>query len=238
MAILINGLLKGRLGNNIYFIKNGKNFSRPVRKVANHSEAQLARQQLFAKAGKMCKTLHKDITDNITLPERHLVYPRLMSCMLHVVRGLDINLLTTGNCTTWFAPCKFNSSFSVKERWHVNFELVHAANGLLQLQIPTYNPTRELNAPAHTHHVQCNILATGCDVNDGTPTGSYATVLTIDYTDAEIPAQVTDLAIPTPPGSLILLCMSLEYVLYGRGAETINRNPRYMPSGVTAAILV
>ena len=238
MAILINGLLKGRLGNNIYYIKNGKNFSRPVRKITTRSEAQLARQQLFARAGKICKTVHKDINENITQQERHLVYPRLMSCMLHLVRGLDKHVLTTGNCSTWFKPCKFNNSFSVRERWHVDVDLAHVADGLLRLTIPAYIPARELNAPAHTNYVECKMLATGCNIHDGASTGSYATVLKIDYNDTEIPAQQIDLAIPTPPGSLIVVCMSLEYALYGRGAETINSNTRYMPSGVTAAILV
>jgi len=238
MAILINGLLRGRLGNNIYYIRNGESFSRPVRKIANRSEAQLARQQLFAQAGKMCKTLHRNINENITQQERHLVYPRLMSCMLHVVRGLDKNIVTTGNCSTWFKPCKFNNSFSVRERWHVDIELVHAADGLLQLKIPAYNPVRDLNAPAHTRDVDCRILTTGCNIKDGAATGICTRVLKIDYTDADTPELIIDLAIPTLPGTLILLCMSLEYVLYGIGREMINTNTRYMPSGVTAAILV
>jgi hypothetical protein len=60
MAILINGLLKGRIGDKIYCIKKDRNSTRPVRKVTKHSEAQLARQRLFAKAGNMCKAIQRD----------------------------------------------------------------------------------------------------------------------------------------------------------------------------------
>ncbi len=238
MAILINGLLKGRLGNNIYYIKNGKNYSRPVRKVTNHSEAQLARQQLFAQAGRMCKTLNKAINENIIQLQRHLVHPRLMSCMLHLVKNLDDTVLKKGSCGAWFKSCKFNDSFSVRERWHVAFELTHHGDGLLRLKIPAYHVLHALNAPSHTSYVNCTILATGCNTQDGSPTGSCTKVLKIEYTDAELPEQVIDIAVPATPGSLVLLCMSLEYTLYGRGAETINTNQRYMPSSVVDAILL
>ena len=238
MAILINGLLKGRLGDKIYYIKKGRNYTRPVRKVTQHTPAQLARQQLFAKAGNICKALYKEINENITQLERHLAYPRLMSCMLHLVRGLNTNVLKKGNCDVWFCKCRFNNSDPVSDRWMIKTELIHAEDGRLQLTIPAYNPHRELKAPAHTSAIRCRILAAGCSVADGSSTGSFTTVLTIDYTDHEIPAQAIDIAMPTPADSLILLCMSLEYVLHGRATETINTNPRYMPSGVTAAILV
>ena len=238
MAILINGLLKGRIGDKIYCIKNGRNYTRPVRKVTKNSEAQLARQKLFAKAGNMCKALYKEINENITQQERHLVYPRLMSCMLHVVRGLNTHVLKKGDCKVWFGKCKFNNSDPVSDRWYVKTELVQAADGTLQLTIPAYNPYLKIKAPAHTCQVRCKILAAGCSVADGSLTGSFTTVLMIDYTDHEIPEQVIDITMPTPADSLILLCMSLEYVLHGRGMETINSDTRYMPSGVTAALLI
>ena len=238
MAIIINGLLRGRLGNEVYYIRNGRNYTRPVRRVTKHSDAQLARQRQFAKAANICKTLHKEITGCFAQAPGHRIYTRLMSCMLHLVKGQDKNIVSKGNCGAWFTNCKFSDGPSVKERWQVNFKLVHAEDGLVQLHIPAFSIPVYLRAPLHTCEVTCKILLTGCSLADGASTGSCTAAIKIDYTETNIAEQVIDLPVATPAGSLVILCMALEYRLFGRGVETINSNPAYQPCGVVDALLV
>ena len=180
MAVLkgsiINGLISGRLGGNVYSIRNGKNYVRSVRKIEKFSEATLARQAVFSKGAKLCKSLRQQLL-TIEMPvERHIMQSNMMRSILGWTRDWEKGNIDENNSMIHFGRCKFTDSEPLKDRWHVALQVSYIENGLLRLHIPAFVPDFHIKAPRHTSSVECTIAVAGAMPHDATATGCFSTV--------------------------------------------------------------
>lgn len=239
MAILINGMLKGRLGNQVFSIINGQNYVRPVRKNGPPTEAMKARQELFARAGKLCKALKLQINEHIKIKVGYnIMCTKMMSSLVYWITAYCKGGMQKGNTSEYFYDCDFTSEKTLRNTLRVPLEFSIPEKGLIQLKIKSFNPIHNIVAPHYTSQVECKIVAAGALAIDGTPTGSVTEILHFDYNDRQVAEQVIDLQIPTPEGALIVIAMSLQYKLFAATFGKNNHNATYAPAGIVHALYV
>lgn len=161
-----------------------------------------------------------------------------MADTLHWLQALDNDTIKENKGMRYFYNCSFTDSHTVQERWCVNLTVTHTRDDALQLHIPSFVPLSELWAPPHPEYIECHIVAAGAMAQTGAATGSCSAKLRFNYNENEIAAQVIDLALPTPKGSLLRIAISLEYKLYGNMLTTEIANKMYMPARVVDALYV
>jgi len=191
MAVLIGGILggqiQGRLGGNVYSTRNGKTYVRSVAKrTAPVTEAAKAQQELFSKAGIMCSHLYTAIKTSITLPSLTEMHGKIMSAMLHWLKGHPLK----GDHTSFFKGCIPAKCVSLTERWCRHVQVSHKGNGVIRIAIPSLIPVAEFIAPPQTASVTCRMVVAGLLATDGSLTGT-STPCTSD-TDCDGAAEICD----------------------------------------------
>jgi len=240
MAVLIGGILggqiQGRLGGNVYSTRNGKTYVRSVAKrTAPVTEAAKAQQELFSKAGIMCSHLYTAIKTSITLPSLTEMHGKIMSAMLHWLKGHPLK----GDHTSFFKGCIPAKCVSLTERWCRHVQVSHKGNGVIRITIPSLIPVAEFIAPPQTASVTCRMVVAGLLAADGSLTGTSTQSVTFDYGDKKVPEVVMELSIPHREDSLIVTVMSLEFnKCYGHKHYDMSRDARYMPVGIVNAMYV
>ena len=132
---------------------------------------------------------------------------------------------------------QFNDATSLPERWKVALTVTKEA-GILQLHIPAFIPTEKMAAPAWTKHVECTVAAASCNLKDSTGNGNSVHGFTIPYNDTEHPAQTLQLPVAMPPGSLVVVAVSLTYYITKKGKQMATDNVAFMPAGIVEAMYV
>ena len=236
MAKIINGLLQGKLGDKVYFIRNGRNYSRPVRKVtAPPSEAQKATRETFSKATAISKTLNTEISSAITLNGKGQMYSRIMSSILLWVKGQANGNLKKGNCKVWFNACKFLKYCWDKPDQHIPVTFTLTDTGSVQVTIAAFNPARDIRGPLSIEYLMCTIVAASCSAEDGTGGNHSSYKFKIDNIGKDLPEQVIDLPVEAPAGSLVVVAMAIDYVFNGYRPPLNKIEAYYSPSGIVDA---
>ena len=237
MAIIINGLLSGKLGNNIYFIRNKKNYVRSAYQRRERA-ASNPRCILFSRAARMCRSLRQQMLPVINLPKGNVMYTSLMSSLLKWIRFADNPLLHKNEQLHCFDNCTFTVGNHVRNIWNIPVKVTRASKGLVQLKIPAFIPELHIKAPAYTAFVECKIVVAGSLASDGSATGSYSATLRLDYNGKRVPEKIIKMNMPAPKGALIVTAMSLEYTTCKNGLMEKCTDKKFMPAGVVNVLYV
>ena len=236
MAIILNGLLSGKLGNNIYFIRNKKNY---VRSAHQRKERAVSNPRciLFSRAARMSRSLRQQILPVINVPKGNVMYTGLMSSLLKWIRSAD-NPLPDKNQLSCFDNCTFTAGNHLRNTWHIPVKVMRASKGLVQLKIPAFIPELHIKTPANTVFVECKIAVAGSLAKDGSATGSCSATLRLDYNGKRVPEKIIKMNMPAPKGALIVTAMSLEYTTCKNGLMEKCTDKKFMPAGVVSVLYV
>jgi hypothetical protein len=236
MAIILNGLLSGKLGNNIYFIRNKKNY---VRSAHQRKERAVSTPRciLFSRAARMCRSLRQQILPVINLPKGNVMYASLMSSLLKWIRFAD-NPLPDKNQLSCFDNCTFTAGKHVRNTWYIPLKVTRVSKGVVQLKIPAFIPELHIKAPACTVFVECKIVVAGSLASDGSATGSCSVTLRLDYNGKRVPEKIIKMNMPAPKGALIITAMSLEYTTCKNGLLEKSTDKKFMPAGMVSTLYV
>jgi len=237
MAIILNGLLSGKLGNNIYFIRNKKNYVRSAHQRKERA-ASHPRYILFSRAARMCRSLRQQVMPVINLPKGNIMYTSLMSSLLRWIRFADNPLLNKNEQLCCFDNCTFTAGNHLRNTWYVPVKVTRVSKGLVQLKIPAFIPELHIKAPACTVFVECKIVVAGSLAKDGSATGSFSTTLRLDYNGKRVPEKIIKMNMRAPKGALIVMAMSLEYTLCKNGLLEKSTDKKFMPAGVVSVLYV
>jgi hypothetical protein len=236
MAIILNGLLSGKLGNNIYFIRNKKNY---VRSAHQRKERAVSHPRciLFSRAARMCRSLRQQILPAINIPKGNVMYTGLMSSLLKWIRFAD-NPLLNKNQLSCFDNCTFTAGKHVRNTWYIPLKVTRVSKGVVQLKIPAFIPELHIKAPACTVFVECKIVVAGSLASDGSATGSCSVTLRLDYNGKRVPEKIIKMNMPAPKGALIVTAMSLEYTTCKNGLLEKSTDKKFMPAGIVSTLYV
>jgi len=236
MPSQINVQITGRIGNLIFYKLGDKYYSRSAPVKVKQTKATKKRATEFGKASRAGKSLRQQLLPVIPFPKDNQMQTRLVSAIFLWLKSNIGNSLQPCNPVPYVSNYQFTKGYTVTERWKVALRVTHPSEGMMELKIPAFVPSKALSAPANTFSVTSHIIAVGCNMENGVATGGFNTFLDFEYNDMEVPEQTIPLPIPTLGGSLVATVIFLEYIYMKNGYPQKTTNKAFMPAGVVNAM--
>lgn len=221
--------LSGKLGNIIFFTRNGGNFSKQAAEKVHQTEATKASAHSFGVASRVGKTFRQLFEPLLPNPKDREMQGKFAGA---ITKWLTLNhnnpqpLQTNLPFITGFA---FNPATSVAERCKLPFTVSNNNVGYTEIQLPDFIPNEAFTAPAHTVAIQLTITVAACTLQTAEETGADTKQLHIVYNNVLIPAQTLQFIVAANTGELLLTAVRIIYVLQNGNTE---QRAAFMPVSV------
>lgn len=232
MAIQSVNFVKGRINNLVFFERAGTFMARSLPDKVRMSAASKQCSGNFGKAsacGKMLRTLLAPV---LPFAKDRRMQVRFSGAIARWLGAGNVQAFAPTNHISCINGFDFNDATSITSRWKSAITVSPAANGLVQVQVPAFVPAQVMSAPAYCVAIEAAFTIAGCLLANAAATGSHTVKLTIPYNDVLLPAQVINLPVGTPAGSLVVTALALRYRLAN---GTYSDNPSFLPASVMGA---
>ncbi len=232
MALQMETYLTGKIGNIVYFKRNGTYIARAMPVSVKVAAETKLRAGNFGLASACGKSLRQQLVAVLPDAKDRNMQLRFSGAIAKWPGNEPAANLQPTDAVPYVCGFQFNTATGIAERWHLPLTVQQQVANMLTLQIPAFTPKLAITAPAHTISITCTITVAGSLLQTAMATGNYTTILEIPYNNIAIPAQVINLPVALPPGALVVTAMSLQYKLAG-GAYC--RVPAFLPASVIDA---
>jgi len=232
MAIQKSTFISGKLGNIIFYQRDGKFFARAAPDKVKQTTATKTRSRNFGIASSAGKTLRKLLMPSLPFPKNKNMQSRFSGAIAKWLRLNNVKDLKAATRLPFLTNFNFNEKTGIGERWKLSITVTQPAANRIEIRIPAYSPAKKIAAPAYTTSVICTITAAACRLKDGVALGSFTETINIPYNNDLVNARVLSKPVPTNKGALLIVAASFTYILSGR---KINSNIAFMPSSVIDA---
>lgn len=228
----------GRIGNIIYYELNGGYYKRAAPGKVKQTKATKMRSSNFSIAAGANRVLRSLLLPALPFPKDKKMQNRFGGAIMKWLQCQTLEELKPSANLPYIHDFQFNEATSLRERWKIPLSVTREASDVLQLHLPAFIPVEKLAAPAWTHVVECTIAAASCTLKNSIPNGNCLNAFSIPYNDTEIPAQIINLPIVMPPGSLVMVAVSLTCIVSKKRSKVPTNNIAFMPSGIVTAMYV
>jgi hypothetical protein len=235
MARVTDVFVSGSVEHLVLYRRMGKNCSRIKRSHINQTVATRARGVNFGIAARAGKCLRYGLKAVIPLTTDRRMQSRFSGAIAKWLGQSAIDDLPACDVVPYLSNFQFTTGYTFKERFKVPVSVSQPQEGLITVSIDAFVPALRIAAPAGTVLVKLAVSVAGCLLKSGSITGSETLTLDIPFNDIEVPAQVLDFHIPTPPGSLTVTATRLMYIGQGHYGLSETGLPAFMPAGVIDA---
>ena len=236
MPSKMNVQITGRIQNMVFYKLGDRYCVRTVPQHVKQTKATKARGKQFGVASRAGAALRRQLLPVIPFPSDNNMQTRLVSAIYGYLRSVGNASPEQVDQLAYIDGFQFTTGCTILERWKVPLIVSPRAEGGLQLHIPYFTPAKNISAPAETVAVICKISAGGFDRATGNATGGFDTSIRFDYNGVEVPAQVIQMPLPTPQGSVIVTAISFQYQMMKNGHETPANKKAFMPAGIAGAM--
>ena len=226
----------GREGNVIYYELNGGYYARSVPAKVKQTKATKIRSSNFAVAVRTSRLLRCLLKDALPFPKDKLMQNRLNGAIMNWLKLQTPAHLQPAANLPFIHDFQFNPSTSVKERLQVPVIVSKIGSNTLQVYMPAFDTRQQLKAPAWTNKVTVTIAAASCLLTSSVTNGNDVNTFTIPYCEAYTPEHTIDLSLPMPPGSLVVVAVSLAFFISKKGKEIPTDKTAFMPAGIVTAL--
>ncbi len=230
--------LTGRIQNLVFYKLGDRYCVRTIPQKVKQTKATKARGKQFGVASRAGAALRGQLLTAIPFPSDNNMQTRLVTAIYRYLQSVEKIQPEQVDQLAYLDGFQFTNGYTIQERWNVLLSITRDPESGLQLNIPSFVPVKNISAPAETVAIVCEISAGGFDRATGNPTGGFSTSLRFEYNNVEVPAQVIQMPLPTPQGSVIVTAISLEYNMIKNGHEAPVKKKAFMPSGIVSAMYV
>ncbi|HMH33591.1 MAG TPA: hypothetical protein VK543_11200 [Puia sp.] len=239
MAVQRNVIFTGRIGNMIFYKRNGKYCSRAVPDRVRQTKPTKARAKEFGKASSLARAIREQLLPVIPFPADNNMQTRLITAVFQWLKEAGSSRTERINQLSLIERFQFTSEGDeIMNRWKIRPAISIPSAGLLEIKIPSFIPDQSVRAPANTELVMLKISAGSCNPERGIVTGNSSTELLLNYDSKPVAAQTIVLEFPMPKGSLIVAGASLVYTVVKNKKLRLNANKSFMPAGIIAAMYI
>jgi hypothetical protein len=237
MAIQKDVILTGRIGNMIFYKRNGKYCSRAIPDQVRQTKPTKARAKEFGKASSLAKAIRQQLLPVIPFPADNNMQTRLITAVFQWLKEAGSSRTERMSKLYLIEGFQFTTEGNeILKRWKTSPAISIPAAGVLEIKIPAFIPDKSIVAPANTESVVLKISAGSCNPEMGMATGNDSAELSINYDSKQVAAQMLLLKFPMPKGSLVVTGASLQYTVSKKNNPQLNTNKAFMPAGIVAAM--
>ena len=232
MARQKSTFISGKMGNIIFYKRNGNYFARMAPDKVKQTAPTKKRSSNFGIASSAGKTLRKLLLPSLPFPKDKKMQNDFMGAIAKWLRLNNMKDLKAATRLPFLTNFNFNEKTGIGERWKVSINVTQPAANRIEIDIPAYAPAKKIIAPAHTTGIICSLTAASCRLKDGFALGSFTKTINIPYNNDLVSASKLSMPVPTTKGALIIVAASFTYILSGR---KMNNKIAFMPSSVIDA---
>ncbi len=230
MAKLINGHISGKLGDRIYYQRNGKSY---VRSMPFNKRSVLKVENLeFGKASRIARAIRNLLLPAIPNPTDKSMHQRLLSAVLQWLRSK--NLCESLTLLNGFEFSNRTEPFRAICR--VPIRMAIPAKDYVQINIPSFDPIKAIEAPGYTGHVIFRIAMGVCDITTGSLVWCTAFSRLFPYNTTKLAEERLTMNMPTSDGNLVLAAASVEFVPAKR--TVVNKSQSLISAGIIDTIYI
>ena len=104
------------------------------------------------------------------------------------------------------------------------------------MKIPAFEPKQYISAPRGTVSVVCKIAVAGYHIHKKEGSGFYSTEIQFDFNSQKRAALTIPFLVPTSKGSLVLIAVSLQFMIPGKGGVKVSNAKDAHPAGIISAV--
>jgi hypothetical protein len=239
MAIQKDVILTGRIGNMIFYKRNGKYCSRAVPERVRQTKPTKARAKEFGKASSLAKSIRQQLLPMIPFPADNNMQTRLITAVFQWLKEAGSSRTERMSKLYLIEGFQFTTEGNeILTRWKISPVISIPAAGVLEIKIPGFMPDKSIVAPANTESVVLKISAGSCNPELSMASGNDSAELLIHYDSKPVASQTLLLKFPMPKGSLVVVGASLQYAISKKGGLQPNKNKAFMPAGIIAAMYI
>jgi len=239
MAIVTDPGFTGRIGNLIYYNRDGKKYVRTIPDSVRQTKATKKKATEFGRASAIGASIRRGLSPVIPNSRDQKMQTRLVSMVFQWLNQLEKVKSVSGSQPLDLGSFSFmEKGISVHRRWKVNLQINHSPAGPLEAKISGFTPNKAFEAPANSAAVICRLAIATIDVVTGTLLGEFYNEMGYDLNSKPVAAQTLPVNLPTPKGSLIVTAMKLDFMKSINGHQQPNTNKAFMPSEIMDAIYI
>ena len=236
MPSKMNVQITGRIQNLVFYKLGDRYCVRTIPQKVKQTKATKARGKQFGVASRAGAALRRQLLPVIPFPSDNNMQTRLVTAIYRYLQSVE--KIQPGNVDqlAYLDGFQFTNGYTIQERWNVALTITRETESGLQLNIPAFVPVKNISAPAQTVAILCEISAGGFDRKTGNPTGGFSASFRFEYNGFKVPAQVIQMPVPTPQGSVIVTAISFQYQMMKNGHEVPVKKKVFMPAGIVSAM--
>lgn len=215
MARVINHLLSGKLGNKVYYIRNGVGYARQSPGRVKQAQATRHIARLFGKSRKVGKLLREVIITAFPYLTNRGIMQSLDNSIFRWLQIEDFE--EKRDNLDPIERNEINEQSSLYQRFRKTLQVDFSEKEKVHLTIPKFEVPDNVVAPIYTRELHMHVLVTSCNVKNLSITGSSEQCFNIPFTDGVIPGQRISLDFEMEKDSLVIVVAGLRY------AARINR---------------
>ena len=155
MARQKSTFISGKMGNIIFYKRNGNYFARMAPDKVKQTAPTKKRSSNFGIASSAGKTLRKLLLPSLPFPKDKKMQNDFMGAIAKWLRLNNMKDLKAATRLPFLTNFNFNEKTGIGERWKVSINVTQPAANRIEVQVPAYSPAKKIDAPAHTTGIIC-----------------------------------------------------------------------------------
>lgn len=231
----------GSVGKMVFYTMNGEQYLRtkPGKRKKKRGQVINPKQTAFGAVSKYGSAMAKQLNSHLLFALGRNGYNQLRGWMWNQYTAFamepDWEPGAKGNII-----CGLNAEADLRDFFAAAVRITDNGGGLIDINIPSINPEKEITAPAHTTKVKMKLVlaSSGFSNLTGITDNVWMEQYDFDYTDTLLPAKTisinTSSHFASISGHIAIIALALEFETAETGRHIYNTEKRWLPAALIA----
>ena len=234
MARIDDVFVSGTFGNIVFYRRMGKPCARIRRDHIKQTAATKKRGINFGIAARAGKGLRQGLVPAMPYPTDRSMQSRFSGAIAKWLGQSDVAALQPCDHLSYLSSFSFTEDDSFNTRFKIPYTVSLTESSAI-INLASFNPVRNISAPAGTLSVHLVIAASATKLATGAPAGQAIQRVEIPYNNAEMPASTLSFEVPVFAGNMIVIAARLVYIGFKNNYNYIIEKKGFNPAAVIQA---
>jgi hypothetical protein len=226
----------GSISNLIFYERDGKGYIRLKPAKVKQTKATKTRGKQFGLANKIEKTLRLSLQKLIPDTKDRPMMRRMVQCLYQWLMKDPFAAVQQYAPVSQLEGFNYNEKCLLHHVFKPPLTVSADANKIYTLQLPAFDPSKTITAPAGTLKVNMLVAAFSLAVSREMITAYYFTETAFDYSNKIIPAQNIPLNIQPAAANLFIAAVALQFTVPDKKKLIPCTDMRHLPAAIISAV--
>lgn len=236
MARVTDNGIVGMVGNAVFYSMNGKSYVRakPKARKKKRNQPPNPLNTIFGKVSTYGSGMAKMMSKEFLFPFKLETYNRVRGWMRnqYVANQDKAEWILTSQSSDM---CQLHGNADLRDFWKTTLTVKDSGKGKIIIEIPEFNPTKDVKVPVRTMKVNLKLIAvTSAFKKAEIPCTMCTTQYSFNYSNNPVPAQQFVLQTAAGTGDIAFVVVALEFEVAEKEKIFFNNELRWLPAAIVA----